>query len=153
MLESTSIQQEQIVMQQKPSMTSQMQGQPMQPQMQMHQQQMNMQAMQPQMQQGNFDLQSQIQPNVMNKHMFGEMPASDGGMLVPQQQQHPHFVGPMQQMNMQIDQPVPLPQQQKFLSRHEQSGIAPNISGNLPTQTPGKVEVHLYYVYFINVYM
>jgi len=133
------------MIQQKSAMTSQMQEPIQQPtQMQMHQQQLGMQPMQSHVQQENFEMQPQLQPNVMNKqHMYGEMPASDGGMMVSQQQQqHPHFVGPIQQIPMQIDhssnQCIPIQHQQKSLSYREQSGMTQNISGSMPMQTQGK---------------
>ena len=138
------IKDEPAMMQPKPTMTSQMPGQmQQQQQLQVHPQQLNIQPMQSRVQQGNFEMQNQMQTNIMNKHMFGDMPASDGGMLVPQQQQqHPHFAGPIQQMPMQIEQSAnqcpPMQPQQKFLSRHEQSGIMQNITGNVAMQSPGK---------------
>ena len=130
---NASSQQEQVMMQQKSSMTSHMQGQIAQ-QSQMHQQQLNMPGMQAHVQPRNFEMQPHMQPSVVNKHMFGDMQASDESMLVPQQQQHPHFVGPMQQIPMQIDQPanqcVPMQQQQKF-------GITQTLSSNISMQSPG----------------
>ena len=120
-----------------------------QQQMLLNQLQIDAQQTQTPLDQTNFEIQTPMQPNVqvMNKHMFGEIPVSDGAMLVPQQ--HPHFVGPvqqssMQQLPMQIEtqqmQQLPM-QKQKFISpRHEHPGpsMAQNIHGSMSMPSTGK---------------